>query len=96
MKRLRPAAPRSLKIRGRARRLAVAALIACLLAAAPALGAFPGTNPDESVRLNTPNDPDFDSCEPDNDPAATCSNVFDEELERFGFAPNSSQLTALY
>ena len=96
MKRLRPAAPRSLKIRGRARRLAVAALIACLLAAAPALGAFPGANPDESVRLNTPNDPDFDSCEPDNEGGATCSNVFDEELERFGFAPNASQLTALY
>ena len=96
MKRLRLAAPRSLKIRRRARRLAVAILGACLLAAAPALGAFPGTNPDESVRLNTPNDPDFDACETDNEGGATCSNVFDEELERFGFAPGASQLTALY
>jgi Subtilase family len=65
-----------------------------LVAAAPALGAFPGTNPDESVRINTPNDPEFDSCEPDG--GATCSNVFEEELERFGFAPNSSQGTATY
>ena len=96
MKRLRPAAPRSLKIRGRARRLAVAALIACLLVAAPALGAFPGTNPGESVRINTPNDPDFDRCEPDDEQGATCTNVFDQQLERFGFAPNGSQLTALY
>ena len=96
MRLLPPAAPRSLKIPGRARRLAVAVLAACLLAAAPALGAFPGSNPDESVRLNTPNDPDFDPCEPDNDGGAGCSNVFDQEFERFGFAPNASQLSALY
>jgi hypothetical protein len=66
------------------------------LGAAPALGAFPGSNPNESVRLNTPNDPGFDSCEPDNDGGATCSNVFDQEFGSFGFAPNASQLTALY
>jgi uncharacterized repeat protein (TIGR01451 family) len=69
-----------------------------LLAAAPALAArqFPGTNPNESVRVNTPNDPDFDHCEHDDEDGQTCSNVFDEDYERFGFAPDGSQNTALY
>ena len=53
-------------------------------------------NPGESVRVNTPNDPDFDHCEPDDEQGATCTNVFDQQIERFGFAPNGSQLTALY
>ncbi len=48
------------------------------------------------MRLNAPNDPDFDACETDNIGGATCSNVFDEELERFGFAPSAAQATALY
>ncbi len=86
----------SLKIRGRARSLVVAALAACLVAASPALAVFPGTNPDESVRSNTPNDPGFDPCEPDNEGGPTCSNVFEEELERFGFAPSASQAPAAY
>ena len=75
-----------------------AAIAALTLAAAPAaaLAAFPGTDPDESVRLNTPNDPDFDHCESDDEQGADCSNVFDEEYERFGFAPNASENTALY
>ena len=74
-------------------------LVAVLLLAlaAPALAAFPGTNPDESVRVNTPNDPSFDRCEPDNEEGPpTCTNTFDQQYERFGFAPNGSQLTALY
>ena len=48
------------------------------------------------MRINTPNDPDFDRCEPDDEQGATCTNVFDQQIERFGFAPNGSQLTALY
>ena len=48
------------------------------------------------MRLNTPDDPEFDACETDNAGGATCSNVFDEELERFGFAPSAAQATALY
>jgi hypothetical protein len=70
-----------------------------LLAAVPAAASasFPGTNPNESVRVNTPNDPKFDRCEPDNEEGpATCSHPFDEQYERFGFAPNGSQTTALY
>ncbi len=48
------------------------------------------------MRLNTPNDPDFDHCEPDDPQIPSCTNVFDQQIERFGFAPNGSQLTALY
>ena len=53
-------------------------------------------NPSESVRLNTPNDPDFDRCEPDDEQGPTCTNTFGQQYERFGFAPNGSQATALY
>jgi hypothetical protein len=71
--------------------------LAALLVAAPALAQFPGTNPGESVRLNTPNDPDFDHCEPDDQQGPpTCTNTFDQQYERFGFAPNGSQASALY
>ena len=73
-----------------------AAMVALIVPSA-ALAAFPGTNPNESVRINTPNDPGFDHCEPDDeDGPPTCTNVFDEQYERFGFAPNGSQITALY
>ena len=90
-----------LSSRGRKRLIRVgrAPLVALLLLfalAAPALGAFPGTNPGESVRINTPNDPDFDRCEPDDAQGATCTNTFGQQYERFGFAPNGSQATALY
>ena len=65
---------------------------ALLLVAAPALASFPGSNPSESVRINTPNDPGFDHCEPDDEQGPpTCSNAFGEQYERFGFAPNGSQ-----
>jgi hypothetical protein len=78
---------------------AVAGLLALsvLLIAAPALAQFPGSNPNESVRINTPNDPNFDHCEPDDEQGPpTCTNVFDQQYERFGFAPNGSQASAIY
>src|SRR5437870_1002559 len=59
----------------------IAGLLVLLLLAAPALAVrqFPGTNPGESVRINTPNDPGFDSCEPDDeDGPPTCGNAFGE------------------
>jgi hypothetical protein len=86
------------KLRGRSRKALVGVLaLVAFLVAAPALASFPGTNPSESVRVNTPNDPDFDHCEPDDDPGPpSCSNVFDEQYERFGFAPNGSHTSALY
>ena len=73
------------------------AAVIALIVPSGALASFPGTNPNESVRVNTPNDPGFDHCEPDDEQGPpTCSNVFDEQYERFGFAPNGSQPTALY
>jgi Subtilase family len=80
------------------RRLALIALLVPL-AATPALAAnpdFPGKDPDESVRANTPDDPQFDACEPDNSGGPTCASVFGEQYERFGFAPFQTQLTATY
>ncbi|MEA2311186.1 MAG: hypothetical protein QOE28_1154, partial [Solirubrobacteraceae bacterium] len=74
----------------------MAAVAALLLVPSLALAAFPGSDPNESVRVNTPNDPDFDHCEPDDEQGADCSNVFSEQYERFGFAPAASQDTALY
>ncbi|HEX8067285.1 MAG TPA: S8 family serine peptidase [Thermoleophilaceae bacterium] len=72
----------------------VAALALALPAAA--IAAFPGSDPGESVRANAPNDPGFDPCEQDNDGGAECSNPFDEEVERFGFAPSATQFSATY
>ena len=86
------------QLRG-SRKALIGLLVLGLLALATpaALAAFPGTNPSESVRINTPNDPGFDPCEPDNEEGPpTCTNVFDNEIERFGFAPNASQLSATY
>ncbi len=58
--------------------------------------AFPGSDPNESVRANTPDDPQFDACEPDNAGGPTCASVFSEQYERFGFAPFGTQFTATY
>jgi Subtilase family/FG-GAP-like repeat len=85
---------------GRPRRTSVfLLLIAVLLIAVPAFASarqFPGT-PGESPRINTPNDPDFDHCETDDeDGPPTCTYTFGEQYERFGFAPNGSHTTALY
>jgi hypothetical protein len=57
-----------------------------------ALAAFPGTNPAESPRANTPNDPGFDPCEAD-DPNTTpprCTSYFNEQFGSFGFSPDSA------
>jgi len=59
---------------------------------AAALAAFPGTDPSESPRINTPNDPDFDHCEAD-DPKTSpprCSTYFDQQYGSFGFSPDSA------
>src|SRR6185295_12062210 len=77
-----------------ARRRRIAALGGVLIALAlpcAALAAFPGTDPTESPRLNTPNDPGFDPCEGDNQPAPTCDSYFEEQFGSFGFRPDSAQ-----
>ncbi len=69
-----------------------AALVALALPCA-ALAAFPGTDPTESPRANTPNDPGFDRCEaddPDTDPPE-CDSYFEEQFGSFGFRPDTAQ-----
>ncbi|MEO8688470.1 MAG: S8 family serine peptidase [Solirubrobacteraceae bacterium] len=78
------------------RRVALAVLLVFGLLPGAALAAFPGSNPDESARLNTPDDPAFDCAEPAAEGGGGCSTVFDENYERFGFAPQSTQTTATY
>ncbi len=68
------------------------ALAAAFVVPAVALAAFPGTDPSESPRVNTPNDPGFDPCEaddPDTSPPR-CSSYFDEQFGSFGFSPDSA------
>ncbi|HEX8745019.1 MAG TPA: FG-GAP-like repeat-containing protein [Thermoleophilaceae bacterium] len=77
--------------------LASAALAAMLVT--PALAAdhgFPGTDPNESLRIHTPNDPDFDGCETDDQDGSHCANVFEQEIARFGFAPKATENSATY
>ena len=85
--------------RGRRRRplLVALALIVCLIAPAVAVAAFPGTDPTESPRLNTPNDPGFDACEPDDPDTGTgdCSIYGDEQYGAFGFSPFSARALPL-
>jgi Subtilase family len=68
------------------------AVLITLLVPAAALAAFPGTDPAESPRANTPNDPGFDACEaddPDTSPPR-CTTYFDEQYGSFGFSPDSA------
>ena len=83
----------------------VRALVACLItvtAVAVVRGAgrmFPGPATDTNPRANTPNDPDFDKAEPDDEDGDFVPgqfSVFDEANRLFGFAPNSTSATARY
>ena len=89
------------RLRDRAAALAAASAFLAVLVPAVALAAnpgFPGADPNESVRIHTPDDPDFDRCEahPAGEGTRTCTNVFGQEFERFGFAPEGTRLTAPY
>src|SRR4051812_41538278 len=76
----------------RRRSLLIAAVLFALCAPAASLAAFPGTDPAESPRANTPNDPDFDRCEADDPdtPPNDCDSYFEEEFRAFGFSPDSA------
>jgi Subtilase family/Bacterial Ig domain len=85
----------------RLRRTASIAVLATIALSAAAFGAnpdFPGTNPNESVRIHTPDDPEFDRCEPHppGEGTQTCTGAFGQEFERFGFAPNGTHHSAIY
>jgi hypothetical protein len=84
-----------MRLPGRKRRdkCGLAIVLACLLAlpgVALAAG-FPSTDPAESPRANTPNDPDFDPCEADDAQGPpSCSSYWEEEFRAFGFSPDSA------
>src|SRR2546422_4928775 len=85
------------------RRPTIAFLALLALAAVVALGVaqtrtFPGPPTDTNPRANTPNDPDFDRSEPDDEDGDffAGSSVFDEDNRLFGFAPESTRDTAKY
>jgi Ca2+-binding RTX toxin-like protein len=82
-------------LRTRLRVLVVALALFALVLPAAALAAFPGTDPAESPRANTPNDPDFDRCEGDDPdtPIGDCDTFYDEEYGAFGFSPDSANET---
>jgi hypothetical protein len=66
--------------------------VACLTVPAVGFAAFPGTDPGESPRANTPNDPGFDRCELDDadTPGLDCTTYFDEDYRLFGFSPDTA------
>ncbi|MDX6722467.1 MAG: hypothetical protein QOD73_871, partial [Solirubrobacteraceae bacterium] len=55
------------------------ALLVVLALPAGALAAWPGSNPAESPRANTPNDPKFDRCEADNEGGQQCGSYAEEQ-----------------
>src|SRR3989442_6099300 len=80
-------------------------LFACVLAVAATSAViaqtrtFPGPPTDTNPRANTPNDPDFDKAEPDDEDtvcAPGACSVFDEQHRLFGFAPSQTRTAALY
>ena len=77
--------------------LAFATACVCLAVPAVALGAnpaFPGSDPTESPRLNTPDDSHFDECEGDDaDGVQECATYGEERYHQFGFSPDSAQIT---
>jgi hypothetical protein len=47
-------------------------------------------------RADTPNDPEYDSAEPDDEDGASSTNLFDEQFGLFGFPAASTRLSATY
>jgi hypothetical protein len=70
----------------------LAIAVACLALPALAVAAFPGSNPGESPRANTPNDPGFDACELDDadTPQLDCDSYWNEDYRLFGFSPDTA------
>src|SRR5207253_94355 len=81
----------------------LALVVLAALAAAAVLGVaqtrtFPGPPTDTNPRVNTPNDPDFDLAEPDDEDGdfVPGTSVFQEDNRLFGFPPASTSMTARY
>ena len=69
---------------------------------APYAGSAPGRSfpdPDTGIREDTPNDPEFDCSEPDDEDApgvANCGPIWDAQPNLWGFAPDSTKTTAIH
>src|SRR6476660_1809707 len=47
-------------------------------------------------REDTPNDPEYDRAEPDDEDGVSSSNIFDEQFGFFGFPAASTRTSAVY
>ncbi len=66
---------------------AALSLLTIALAVGAASGRFPSTDPD--LRVGTPDDPEFDCAEPDDEDGQTCAgDLFQQSVNLFGFAPS--------
>src|SRR5712692_7378906 len=98
------------RVEGRVRRVAAASLGLGVLAVAAGGAGAAGRDfehPSSHVtsqqfaianvqRQDTPNDPDYDSAEPDDQDGRTSTNLYDEQFDLFGFPSQLTRLTALY
>jgi hypothetical protein len=71
--------------------------LAALAVPAVAVAAFPGDESNPDPRVDTPDDPDFDPCELDDEQTMgtppECTTFFEEQFGSFGFSPDSANLT---
>src|SRR6059036_3273990 len=84
--------------RGIAAVLVLVALAAATTVVVAQTRMFPGPPTDTNPRANTPNDPDYDRAEPDDEDGdfVPGTSVFEEDNRLFGFAPASTSMTARY
>ena len=88
--------------------LAAALLVAATVTAVWALGNFEAPADTNAAatgqqfatgsahRRDTPNDPDYDCAEQDSGLSNSCSNLYDQSFDLFGFASGLTRLTTLY
>ncbi len=78
------------------------AALTLLVVASPGFAGHNGTsrfpNPDPNPRVGTPDDPEFDCTELDDEDldAPNCSSVWEEQFNLFGFPPGSTAASAQY
>src|SRR6266511_4626713 len=82
--------------------IVIFAALSLVVVASPGFAGHNGTSrfpsADPNPRVGTPDDPDFDCAELDDEDldAPNCSSVWEEQFNLFGFAPGSTAATALY
>ena len=83
------------------RLLVIVAALSLLAVVSPGFAGHTGStrfpNSDPNPRVGTPDDPEFDCAEPDDeDDVPVCTQVWSEQYGLFGFPPNSTEATATY